>query len=203
MAVERPGRRVLDQFLGDEDFPIEWASEREKQLFWVFDDLHCPHPLSPMFYDIGGWWLTCDHMFRRFGTPFAADWITKNVNGYLYTAAVPADPAWTVDAMEYGARYGARVPLDPGLQRADRQVPGRDAARLRRALRRLVARAARAGDGAQLRVPGGGARPTGRDVAGRSSRCCSRTRSTSTTATGRSTGCSTSPSSRRRSSCAR
>jgi hypothetical protein len=61
-----------------------------------------------MFYDIGGWWLTCDHMFRRFGTPFAVDWITKNVNGYLYTAAVPADPEFKVDAMEYGARYGAR-----------------------------------------------------------------------------------------------
>ena len=106
--------RVLDQFLGNDAFPIEWRSEQERQLFWVFDDLHCPHPLSPMFYEIGGWWLTCDHMFRRFGTPFAADWLTKNVNGYLYTAAVPADPAWTVDAMEYGARYGARVPFDPG-----------------------------------------------------------------------------------------
>src|SRR5215204_2427716 len=105
--------KVLDQFLGDDSFPISWESDIEKRLFWVFDDLHCPHPLSPMFYDIGGWWLTCDHMFRRFGTPFAADWITKNVNGYLYTAAVPADPAWTLDAMEYGSRYGARVPLDP------------------------------------------------------------------------------------------
>ena len=103
---------ILDQFLGNEDFPIEWQSELEKQLFWVFDDLHCPHPLSPMFYEIGGWWLTCDHMFRRFGTPFAVDWITKNVNGYLYTAAVPADPGMPVDAMEYGNRYGARVPLD-------------------------------------------------------------------------------------------
>jgi phosphohistidine swiveling domain-containing protein len=105
--------QVLDQFLGDEKFPVEWTSEREKDLFWVFDDLHCPHPLSPMFYEIGGWWLTCDHMFRRFGTPFASDWITKNVNGYLYTAAVPADASWPVDAMEYGARYGARIPLDP------------------------------------------------------------------------------------------
>lgn len=103
---------ILDQFLGSDEFPIEWRSEQEKDLFWVFDDLHCPHPLSPMFYEIGGWWLTCDHMFRRFGTPFACDWITKNVNGYLYTAAVPADPSWNVDAMEYGARYGARVPLD-------------------------------------------------------------------------------------------
>ncbi len=107
------GEPVLDQFLGDDSFPVEWRSEREKQLFWVFDDLHCPHPLSPMFEEIGGWWLSCDHMFRRFGTPFAADWIIKNVNGYLYTAAVPAEPDWKVDAMEYGARYGARVPLDP------------------------------------------------------------------------------------------
>jgi phosphohistidine swiveling domain-containing protein len=106
-------QEILDQFLGDESFPIEWDSELEKSLFWVFDDLHCPHPLSPLFYEIGGWWLTCDHMFRRFGTPFAVDWITKNVNGYLYTAAVPADPEMKVDAMEYGARYGARVPLDP------------------------------------------------------------------------------------------
>jgi len=32
-----------------------------------------------MFFDIGGWWLTCDHMFRRFGTPFAVDWLAKNV----------------------------------------------------------------------------------------------------------------------------
>ncbi len=106
------GEPILEQFLGDAEFPIEWRSELEKELFWVFDDLHCPHPLSPMFEEIGGWWLTCDHMFRRFGTPFAADWIIKNVNGYLYTAAVPADPSWQSDAMEYGARYGARVPLD-------------------------------------------------------------------------------------------
>jgi phosphohistidine swiveling domain-containing protein len=112
MAVSTE-ERVLDEFLGNEDFPIEWTSDLERQLLWVFDDLHCPHPLSPMFFDIGGWWLTCDHMFRRFGTPFASDWIAKNVNGYLYTAAIPADPHFNVDAMEYGARYGARVPLDP------------------------------------------------------------------------------------------
>jgi pyruvate,water dikinase len=118
MAVETDaqpgttGEPILGQFMGSPEFPIEWRSEREKDLFWVFDDLHCPHPLSPMFYEIGGWWLTCDHMFRRFGTPFAVDWLTKDVNGYLYTAAVPPDERWKVDAMEYGARYGARVPLD-------------------------------------------------------------------------------------------
>jgi phosphohistidine swiveling domain-containing protein len=103
---------VLARYLGEQDFPVRWESEAEKDLFWVYDDLHCPHPLSPMYFDIGGWWLSCDHMFRRFGTPFAVDWLAKNVNGYLYTAAIPADPSLDVSATEYGNRYAARVPLD-------------------------------------------------------------------------------------------
>jgi phosphohistidine swiveling domain-containing protein len=103
---------VLARDLGDDDFPVSWDSEQEQKLFWVYDDLHCPHPLSPMYFDIGGWWLTCDHMFRRFGTPFAVDWLAKNVNGYLYTAAIPPDPALVVGASEYGHRYAARVPVD-------------------------------------------------------------------------------------------
>lgn len=103
---------ILGQFLGDESFPVSWASEAEQGFFWVYDDLHCPHPVSPMFFDIGGWWLSCDHMFRRFGTPFAVDWLAKNVNGYVYTTAIPADPDLRIDATEYSARYGARVPND-------------------------------------------------------------------------------------------
>jgi len=103
---------ILGQFLGDASFPVAWDAEVEKGFFWVFDDLHCPHPISPMFFDIGGWWLSCDHMFRRFGTPFAVDWLAKNVNGYVYTTAIPADPELRIDATEYSARYGARVPRD-------------------------------------------------------------------------------------------
>src|SRR5918912_4154546 len=103
---------VLGSRFRDEDFPVEWK-EGEKELFWILDDLHCPNPISPMFFDIGGWWLTCDHMFRRFGTPFASDWIAKRVNGYLYTAAVPADPSAYGEASEYGSRYVSRVPHDP------------------------------------------------------------------------------------------
>ena len=107
--------KVVKQFLGDDKFPVKWDDEAEKKLFWVFDDLHCPHPLSPMYFDIGGWWLTCDHMFRRFGTPFAADWIAKNINGYLYTAVPLADADVLVDGEEYGNVYRARVPkADPG-----------------------------------------------------------------------------------------
>jgi pyruvate,water dikinase len=103
---------ILGQFLGDETFPVAWDSDVEQDFFWVYDDLHCPHPVSPMFFDIGGWWLSCDHMFRRFGTPFAVDWLAKNVNGYVYTTAIPADPELRIDATEYSARYGARVPRD-------------------------------------------------------------------------------------------
>lgn len=105
--------RVLGTFFGDEDFPIEW-DEGERELFWIYDDLHCPNPISPMFFDIGGWWLTCDHMFRRFGTPFASDWIAKRINGYLYTAAIPADPSVRAEATEYQARYVPRVPREAG-----------------------------------------------------------------------------------------
>ncbi len=104
---------VLGQFLGDEKFAIEWTSETEKLLFWVYDDLHCPKPLSPMYEDIGGWWLSCDHMFRRFGTPFATDWIYKKINGYLYTAAIPAEAGLVVDTQEYNYRTTPIVPEDP------------------------------------------------------------------------------------------
>lgn len=104
--------KVVKQFFGDENFPVDWENEQEKGLFWVFDDLHCPRPLSPMYFDIGGWWLTCDHMFRRFGTPFASDWIAKNVNGYLFTAAVPSDPDFDVRSKEYNSLYVSRVPKD-------------------------------------------------------------------------------------------
>ena len=103
---------VLGTNFGTDAFPVEWE-EGEKELFWIYDDLHIPNPVSPLFFDIGGWWLTCDHMFRRFGTPFACDWIAKNVNGYVYTAAIPCDPGPAREATEYESRYAPRTPRDP------------------------------------------------------------------------------------------
>ena len=142
-------------------------------------------------------------MFRRFGTPFAVDWLAKNVNGYVYTTAIPADPDLRIEATEYSSRYGARVPRDAAFATTmgaylDTVLPvyGRDFADWWRD--RL-----RPGDGAQLRLPRGAARCRRRDGPGRRRPACSRTPSTSTIATGRSTGCSTSPSCRRRSTCAR
>lgn len=104
--------KILGQNLGTDEFPVTW-DEGEQDQFWILDDLHCPNPISPMFFDIGGWWLTCDHMFRRFGTPFASDWVAKVVNGYLYTAALPATAGIHVEASEYQNRYVPRVPKDP------------------------------------------------------------------------------------------
>ena len=104
--------QVLATFFGDDEFPIEWE-DGQRELFWVHDDLHIPNPVSPMYADIGGWWLKCDYMFRRFGTPFASDWIVKIINGYVYTAAIPAQPGLSAEASEYGSRYTPRVPLDP------------------------------------------------------------------------------------------
>jgi phosphohistidine swiveling domain-containing protein len=109
MAV---AEEVLGTFHGSDEFPIEWR-EGERDLFWIYDDLHIPNPVSPMFFDIGGWWLTCDHMFRRFGTPFACDWIAKEINGYVYTAAVPCESDLHSEATEYQSRYVPRVPRDP------------------------------------------------------------------------------------------
>jgi pyruvate,water dikinase len=103
---------VLGTNFGTDAFPVRWE-DGERDLFWIYDDLHIPNPVSPLFFDIGGWWLTCDHMFRRFGTPFACDWIAKEVNGYVYTAAIPCDPELRTEATEYESRYAPRTPRDP------------------------------------------------------------------------------------------
>jgi pyruvate,water dikinase len=81
--------KILDQFLGDATTPIEWKDDEEKKLHFWLDDLHCPQPISPMWFDIGGWWLTCGYMYRRFGVPFGKDWVAKTVSGYLMSAVVP------------------------------------------------------------------------------------------------------------------
>ncbi len=139
-------------------------SETEKRLFWVYDDLHCPKPLSPMYEDIGGWWLSCDHMFRRFGTPFATDWIYKNINGYLYTAAIPAEAGLVVDTQEYNYRTNPIVPEAGDADYADKigAYLGAVLPRLRPQLRDLVARPLRARDAEELRLHRGHARAEGR-----------------------------------------
>ena len=100
--------KVIDRFFGDASTPIEWAGEEEKSLHFWLDDLHCPQPISPMWFDVGGWWLTCDYMYRRFGVPFGKDWVAKNVAGYVHSAVVPRDPK---EATELGAYFGMVMPI--------------------------------------------------------------------------------------------
>ncbi|RPI58089.1 MAG: PEP-utilizing protein mobile subunit, partial [Chloroflexi bacterium] len=95
--------KVLGTFFGDERFPVEWASEEEKQLHWYYDDLHCPNPISPMYSSLGWWGPSCEYMYRRFGAPFGKSWPGKIVNGYLYTCVTPRDAD---EAAKIGPYYG-------------------------------------------------------------------------------------------------
>ncbi len=81
---------VLATFFGDAKYPCTWKDEEEKSLFWFYDDLHCPNPISPLYFDVGGWWgPTCEYMYRRFGAPIGSEWIAKKIGGYVYSAVVP------------------------------------------------------------------------------------------------------------------
>ena len=90
--------KVLATKFTDERFPITWKNEEEKGLMWFYDDLHCPNPISPLYFDIGGWWDVdgrwggdCTYMYQRFGAPIGKSWIAKNIGGYVYSAVVPPD----------------------------------------------------------------------------------------------------------------
>ena len=100
--------KVIDQFLGDASTPVKWASEEEKRLHFWLDDLHCPQPVSPMWFDVGGWWYTCAYMYRRFGVPFGQDWVAKTVNEYVFSAVVPRDAK---EGAELGAYFGMVMPI--------------------------------------------------------------------------------------------
>ena len=103
-----PDLSVLGTFFGDPSFPIEWKDKQEKSLHWFYDDLHCPQPISPMYFDIGGWWLTCRYMYKRFGLPFGYDWIAKKVNNYVYSAIVPQDDE---EIARLGPYFGLVLPI--------------------------------------------------------------------------------------------
>jgi pyruvate,water dikinase len=100
--------KIIDQFFGDASIPITWRSEEEKKLHFWHDDLHCPQPISPMYFDVGGWWLTCEYMFRRFGVPFGKDWVAKTVSEYVMSAIVPRDPKEEAELAPY---YNMVMPI--------------------------------------------------------------------------------------------
>ena len=83
--------KVLATYFAENDeIKFDFKDEEEKGLFWFYDDLHCPNPLSPLYFDCNGWWgPTCEYMYRRFGAPIGSEWRGKRVGTYLYTAVVP------------------------------------------------------------------------------------------------------------------
>ena len=102
-------RKIYATFFGDAKHPVEWKNDFEKDLMWFYDDLHCPNPISPMYFSVGGWWgPTCKYFYKRFGVG-GSDWIAKRIGCYVYTAVVPP----TTDEDKVAAMYdyyGAVIP---------------------------------------------------------------------------------------------
>jgi pyruvate,water dikinase len=61
-----------------------------------------------MWFDVGGWWLTCNYMFRRFGVPFGKDWVAKTINERVMSAVVPRDPK---EEAELGPYFAMVMPV--------------------------------------------------------------------------------------------
>ena len=108
--------KVLATKFTDDRFPIEWKDEAEKSLMWFYDDLHCPNHISPLYFDIGGWWdcdgrwgSDCTYMYQRFGAPIGKAWIAKNIGGYVYSAVVPPE----MDADKIGPMFDYYVKVMP------------------------------------------------------------------------------------------
>lgn len=108
--------KILATKFTDERFPIEWKDEQEKGLMWFYDDLHCPNPISPLYFDVGGWWdcdgrwgADCTYMYQRFGAPIGKAWIGKNIGGYVYSAVVPPE----MDADKVGPMFDYYVKVMP------------------------------------------------------------------------------------------
>ena len=47
---------VLGTNFGTDAFPVQWE-EGERELFWIYDDLHIPNPVSPLFFGAASGWI--------------------------------------------------------------------------------------------------------------------------------------------------
>ncbi|PLR82997.1 PEP-utilizing protein mobile subunit [Bacillus canaveralius] len=109
MTVKSTSNDVLGEFFGSPSFQVNWQSEADKKEFWWFDDLHVPRPVSPLYFDIGGWWGdACKYMYRRFGVPFGKDWQARNINGYVYTAVMRREAE---EAEKLAPYFGMMLPI--------------------------------------------------------------------------------------------
>jgi rifampicin phosphotransferase len=69
-----PAPRVLR---ATDDFQFEWPDPADAHLSWIWDQMHCPHPVSPLGGDLFGRWMMAIMGGRQ-----------AVVNGYPYRAFV-------------------------------------------------------------------------------------------------------------------
>ena len=120
-TIETPG--VLGTFHGSDEFPIEWQEGETRALL----DLRRPALPQPgvaavlrhrrLVADVRPHVPPLRHAVRvATGSPRA-------INGYVYTAAIPADPSVRAEATEYQARYVAARAARRRVRRRDRRLP--------------------------------------------------------------------------------
>ena len=188
MATSQAGEALGTNF-GTDAFPVDWQ-EGEKDLFWIFDALHGPHPVSPPVLRHRRLVAHLRPHVPPLRHAVRADWITKNVNGYLYTAAIPCEPSPCTRR-----RPSTRTVMSRA-SRAIPSTPARSGPTSAASCRSMPRTSWRGGIRGRLRpeMPSATSSTstpsTSRDPRFcSSSPSCSRTRWTSTIATGRSTGC--------------
>lgn len=100
--------KSLNNFLVTKNSPSNGKMKIKKSALVLRRLALCPNPISPLYFDIGGWWgPTCEYLYRRFGAPFGKGWEGKKVNGYVYSAVLPRDPD---EAAKIGPYYGMVMP---------------------------------------------------------------------------------------------
>ncbi|MFM8278545.1 MAG: amino acid adenylation domain-containing protein [Cyanobium sp.] len=76
-------------------FPVVWDSPQDAEEMWLYDQIHCPTPISRLDYQLRllPFILGTNRSNKRFGLPIASE--PKLINGYVYNRIVndEIDPA--------------------------------------------------------------------------------------------------------------
>ncbi len=105
-ATGRPGQPIPRP----PDFPVKWDTPADDRLYWTFDPIHYPDPVSPLAFDLQSrWWWGARKGFEQYSLPMVIE--TRRVNTYYYSAQVPKGlpPEPVLKAMQALAR------LAPGM----------------------------------------------------------------------------------------
>lgn len=87
-----------DELPVSEYFPVTWASENERLLLWVWDDIHSPLPASPMTSSIWDHTVINGIYDAAKASGSTSKNLRKRINGYFYVAQMPEHSYVTYDA---------------------------------------------------------------------------------------------------------